>query len=164
MLLSPCLTTTIVLTTCTAFLSQGMMQVQPGLQYGAPGPSGMYPPAGQYISMPQQQQNEQLRLFWLQQQQEIQQVPSSLDQGSYWLKRVSTGVLKWWLHAHHLQVGTDPAEFKNHQLPLARIKKVMPRAHTPHSCAGMRTVPSCGCSEAYEQCMLRTLSCLHCRS
>ena len=25
-----------------------------------------------------------------------------------------------------LQVGTDPAEFKNHQLPLARIKKVCP--------------------------------------
>ena len=38
----------------------------------------MYPPAGQYIPMPQQQQNEQLRLFWLQQQQEIQQVCSLL--------------------------------------------------------------------------------------
>jgi hypothetical protein len=45
----------------------------------------------------QQQQNlyaAQLRGFWETQQQEVQ------------------------------QVGNDPAEFKNHQLPLARIKKV----------------------------------------
>lgn len=41
-----------------------------------------------------QQQSIQLRMFWEQQHLEIQ------------------------------QVGTDPAEFKNHQLPLARIKKV----------------------------------------
>lgn len=39
-------------------------------------------------------QQEQLRQFWLGHMQEIH------------------------------QVGTDPAEFKNHQLPLARIKKV----------------------------------------
>ncbi|DBA72923.1 TPA: hypothetical protein ACH3X2_009879 [Trebouxia sp. C0005] len=42
-----------------------------------------------------QQQSIQLRMFWEQQHLEIQ------------------------------QVGTDPAEFKNHQLPLARIKKIM---------------------------------------
>ncbi len=64
-------------------------------------PSGMYQPAP-YMPMPQQQQNEQLRLFWLQQNQEIQ------------------------------QVGTDPAEFKNHQLPLARIKKVGARLQAFH--------------------------------
>lgn len=39
-------------------------------------------------------QTDQMRQFWAQQLQEIEQVPS------------------------------DPAEFKNHQLPLARIKKV----------------------------------------
>ena len=48
----------------------------------------------QYVPMPQHQQNEQLRQFWMQQHREI------------------------------AEVGTDPAEFKNHQLPLARIKKV----------------------------------------
>ena len=46
-----------------------------------------------YMTPLMAQQNEQLRQFWYQQAQEI------------------------------LQVGTDPAEFKNHQLPLARIKK-----------------------------------------
>lgn len=69
-----------------------MQPMHQGLQYG-PGPSGMYQPPP-FMPIQQQQQNEQLRLFWLQQHQEIQ--------------------------AH----GTDPAEFKNHQLPLARIKKV----------------------------------------
>ena len=43
----------------------------------------------------QRHQTEQLQNFWSQQMVEIN------------------------------QVGTDPAEFKNHQLPLARIKKVM---------------------------------------
>jgi hypothetical protein len=51
-----------------------------------------------YQQPPQQQlapsQQEQLRAFWQGQLQEVQ------------------------------QVGNDPAEFKNHQLPLARIKKV----------------------------------------
>ena len=46
-----------------------------------------------YVTPLMAQQNEQLRQFWYQQAQEI------------------------------MQVGTDPAEFKNHQLPLARIKK-----------------------------------------
>lgn len=57
-----------------------------------------YNPAGFSQAMAQQlqQQSIQLRLFWEQQHLEIQ------------------------------QVGTDPAEFKNHQLPLARIKKVEP--------------------------------------
>ena len=55
-----------------------------------------YNPAGFSQAMAQQlqQQSIQLRMFWEQQHLEIQ------------------------------QVGTDPAEFKNHQLPLARIKKV----------------------------------------
>jgi len=55
-----------------------------------------YNPAGYTQAMAQQlqQQSIQLRMFWEQQHLEIQ------------------------------QVGTDPAEFKNHQLPLARIKKV----------------------------------------
>ncbi len=55
-----------------------------------------YNPAGYSQAMAQQlqQQSIQLRMFWEQQHLEIQ------------------------------QVGTDPAEFKNHQLPLARIKKV----------------------------------------
>lgn len=48
----------------------------------------------QYVAPAAAAQQEQLRQFWLQQMQEIH------------------------------QVGTDPAEFKNHQLPLARIKKV----------------------------------------
>ena len=73
---------------------QGMMQVHQGMQYGAPGSSMYQTP--QYVPMPQHQQNEQLRQFWLQQHREI------------------------------AEVGTDPAEFKNHQLPLARIKKVQP--------------------------------------
>ena len=68
------------------------MQVHQGMQYGAPGSSMYQTP--QYVPMPQHQQNEQLRQFWLQQHREI------------------------------AEVGTDPAEFKNHQLPLARIKKV----------------------------------------
>lgn len=67
------------------------MQVHQGMQYGGPSAS-MYQPQ-QYVPIPQHQQNEQLRQFWLQQHREIQ------------------------------EVGTDPAEFKNHQLPLARIKK-----------------------------------------
>ena len=71
---------------------QGMMQVHQGMQYGAPGSSMYQTP--QYVPMPQHQQNEQLRQFWMQQHREI------------------------------AEVGTDPAEFKNHQLPLARIKKV----------------------------------------
>lgn len=81
-------------------VAQGVLPMHQGMNFppvpsGMPSgvPTGMYQPAT-YMPMPQQQQNEQLRMFWLQQNQEIQ------------------------------QVGTDPAEFKNHQLPLARIKKV----------------------------------------
>lgn len=48
----------------------------------------------QYLPPQQAAQQEQLRQFWQNQMLEIH------------------------------QVGTDPAEFKNHQLPLARIKKV----------------------------------------
>lgn len=72
------------------------MQVHQGMQYGTPAAS-MYQPQ-QYMPIPQHQQNEQLRQFWIQQHREVQ------------------------------EVGTDPAEFKNHQLPLARIKKV---GHSP---------------------------------
>ena len=78
------------------------MQVHQGMQYGTPAAS-MYQPQ-QYMPIPQHQQNEQLRQFWIQQHREVQ------------------------------EVGTDPAEFKNHQLPLARIKKV---GHSPsdhHHC------------------------------
>lgn len=78
--------------TGTPHALQGMMQVHQGMQYGAP-PASVYQPQQQYVPIPQHQQNEQLRQFWLQQAREIQ------------------------------EVGTDPAEFKNHQLPLARIKK-----------------------------------------
>jgi hypothetical protein len=53
-------------------------------------------PASQYLAPQAAAQQEQLRQFWQNQMQEIN------------------------------QVGTDPAEFKNHQLPLARIKKVTP--------------------------------------
>ena len=81
---------------------QGMMQVHQGMQYGAPSAS-MYQPQQQYVPIPQHQQNEQLRQFWLQQHREIQ------------------------------EVGTDPAEFKNHQLPLARIKKAS-QAAQDHFC------------------------------
>ena len=49
------------------------------------------------------QQAEQLRAFWVAQMAEIG------------------------------QVGTDPAEFKNHQLPLARIKKVRAPADLAYS-------------------------------
>lgn len=52
-----------------------------------------FPAPAAYMTPLMAQQNEQLRQFWHQQMQEI------------------------------LGVGTDPAEFKNHQLPLARIKK-----------------------------------------
>lgn len=48
----------------------------------------------QFVAPAMAAQQEQLRQFWIGQMQEIH------------------------------QVGTDPAEFKNHQLPLARIKKV----------------------------------------
>ncbi len=72
---------------------QGMLQVHQGIQYGTPAAS-MYQPQ-QYMPIPQHQQNEQLRQFWIQQHREVQ------------------------------EVGTDPTEFKNHQLPLARIKKVI---------------------------------------
>ena len=53
----------------------------------------------QYLPPQLAAQQEQLRHFWQGQMQEIH------------------------------QVGTDPAEFKNHQLPLARIKKVGPHLH-----------------------------------
>ena len=53
-----------------------------------------------YVAPAMAAQQEQLRQFWLGQMQEIH------------------------------QVGTDPAEFKNHQLPLARIKKVGCHVHS----------------------------------
>jgi hypothetical protein len=59
----------------------------------APFPPAAFPAPAAYMTPLMAQQNEQLRQFWHQQMQEI------------------------------LGVGTDPAEFKNHQLPLARIKK-----------------------------------------
>lgn len=61
-----------------------------------------YPAAYIPPQVPFNQQPDQLRQFWQQQMNEIH------------------------------QVDTDPAEFKNHQLPLARIKKVNLRSiHTP---------------------------------
>jgi nuclear transcription factor Y gamma len=63
-----------------------------------PGSQQVYQHQYAYPQHQQQQlapsQQEQLRAFWQGQLQEVQ------------------------------QVGNDPAEFKNHQLPLARIKKV----------------------------------------
>jgi hypothetical protein len=66
-------------------------------------------------------QSEQLRSFWAAQTQEIENVP------------------------------TDPAEFKNHQLPLARIKKARMRwAHCkPHHnrpCAPLAHAPPHSCT------------------
>ena len=83
------------------------MQVHQGMQYGAPAAS-VYQQPQQYVPIPQHQQNEQLRQFWLQQHSEIQ------------------------------EVGTDPAEFKNHQLPLARIKKAR---HTAAHCPSSAEIP-----------------------
>ncbi|KAL0029837.1 hypothetical protein WJX77_003009 [Trebouxia sp. C0004] len=70
-------------------------EMQPQVPEGMQVPQ--YNPAGysQALAQQLQQQSIQLRMFWEQQHLEIQ------------------------------QVGTDPAEFKNHQLPLARIKKIM---------------------------------------
>ncbi|KAK9811600.1 hypothetical protein WJX72_006778 [[Myrmecia] bisecta] len=70
---------------------QGLQMPVPG-QYGSP---TAYPQPGMAYAQQLQAQTAQLRAFWEQQAQEIQ------------------------------QVGNDPAEFKNHQLPLARIKKIM---------------------------------------
>ena len=75
------------------------------LQMGAP-----YAPTGlayppQYLPPQLAVQQEQLRQFWQGQMQEIH------------------------------QVGTDPAEFKNHQLPLARIKKVCLRVQSGSGCS-----------------------------
>ena len=103
--------------------------MQPGMPYGVPGPSGMYPPAGQYLPMPQQHQNEQLRKFWKEQQEEIEQVSHSiLRAAECLLSAVSQQLAEGRTLSKEVlcptQVGTDPAEFKNHQLPLARIKKV----------------------------------------
>lgn len=71
----------------------------PGQAYQLYGAQGLqvYPQAQQSAQAPQQvaANNAQLREFWEGQRQEVQQVSS------------------------------DPAEFKNHQLPLARIKKIM---------------------------------------
>lgn len=44
------------------------------MPYGVPGPSAMFPQAGQFMPIPQQHQNEQLRKFWVDQQKEIEQV------------------------------------------------------------------------------------------
>lgn len=66
-------------------------------QYAAPGPGGTTPayvPSTAQAAQALEQQNAELKKFWREQMAEIE------------------------------QVGTDPAEFKNHQLPLARIKKV----------------------------------------
>jgi nuclear transcription factor Y gamma len=77
-----------------------------------------------YQQPPQQQQQqlgasqqEQLRAFWQGQLQEVQ------------------------------QVGNDPAEFKNHQLPLARIKKVRragPRGAAPQDGPPRTLAALCG--------------------
>ena len=64
------------------------------LQMGAPYATAGLAYPPQYLPPQLAAQQEQLRQFWQGQMQEIH------------------------------QVGTDPAEFKNHQLPLARIKKV----------------------------------------
>lgn len=83
----------------TGLAGQVSVGSQPELQPQVPGSMQVpqYNPAGYSQAMAQQlqQQSIQLRMFWEQQHLEIQ------------------------------QVGTDPAEFKNHQLPLARIKKIM---------------------------------------
>mmetsp|Transcript_13978 Transcript_13978/g.33007 ORF Transcript_13978/g.33007 Transcript_13978/m.33007 type:complete len:268 (-) Transcript_13978:275-1078(-) len=70
-----------------------------------PGGMSAYPQMPQYSQapqptfmqhpQPQSQHANQLKDFWVQQMQEVE------------------------------KFGTDPAEFKNHQLPLARIKKIM---------------------------------------
>eukprot|EP00873_Tetraselmis_striata_P033389 jgi/Tetstr1/453653/TSEL_040609.t1 len=79
---------------------QGAMQMQPGLA-AAYGQQPQYAAATAAAAPPQasyqqqQQQQQQLRSFWVGQMNEIE------------------------------NVSTDPAEFKNHQLPLARIKKIM---------------------------------------
>mmetsp|Transcript_11185 Transcript_11185/g.31722 ORF Transcript_11185/g.31722 Transcript_11185/m.31722 type:complete len:257 (-) Transcript_11185:1060-1830(-) len=80
----------------------------PGTQQYTYAPTGIppgmaYPQMAQYAQPPpttfhhqqQQQQQQALKSFWAQQMEEVK------------------------------NVSTDPAEFKNHQLPLARIKKIM---------------------------------------
>ena len=90
--------------------SQNQSSITPSADFPPPPPPpprpfqpGMaYPQMAQYAQPPpttfhhqqQQQQQQALKTFWAQQMEEIQ------------------------------NVSTDPAEFKNHQLPLARIKKV----------------------------------------
>lgn len=56
--------------------------------------AGGYQPTSTAAAQALETQTQELKRFWREQQAEIE------------------------------QVGTDPAEFKNHQLPLARIKKV----------------------------------------
>ena len=89
-------------TRCLASVLQGVQAGRAGANAGArraqaglaaPFPPAAFPAPAAYMTPLMAQQNEQLRQFWHQQMQEI------------------------------LGVGTDPAEFKNHQLPLARIKK-----------------------------------------
>ncbi len=57
--------------------------------------AGGYQPNSTAAAQALEMQTQELKKFWREQQAEIE------------------------------QVGTDPAEFKNHQLPLARIKKVV---------------------------------------
>jgi len=76
---------------------QGALQMQPGMAaYGQIQPQySQAPQVSFHHHQQQQQQQQQLRSFWVQQMNEVE------------------------------NVSTDPAEFKNHQLPLARIKKIM---------------------------------------
>ncbi|XRB00447.1 nuclear transcription factor Y subunit [Pycnococcus provasolii] len=62
---------------------------------GMGGGAGMAPPPGSYPSQLASHHRQQLQMFWTQQMAEVE------------------------------NVGADPNEFKNHQLPLARIKKIM---------------------------------------
>ena len=105
----------------------------------APGPGGTTPgyvPTSAQAAQALKQQTAELKKFWREQQAEIEQVSSASEVSSA-LALVVTHA-GW--HARYdqlamcspansllmsaMQVGTDSAEFKNHQLPLARIKKV----------------------------------------
>ncbi len=93
------------------------------MQFGGPGygaPFGQtFQPYGQAnMQLPQQQQQQ------AQQQQQTTQQVQQQQQGD---NANEVEQLKEFWKEQQLevsQVGNDPAEFKNHQLPLARIKKV----------------------------------------
>ncbi len=79
-------------------------------------------------------QKEQLAAFWREQMAEIQQVCRvcreawSVCGGPRTVlalrRRATEAAVRTLSRPLCTQVGIDPAEFKNHQLPLARIKKV----------------------------------------